>query len=156
MKTAYLIIGPLALATLVIGCKPSARSGSEPETSATRQISQAPAETRPSTADLDSFRHAQKAAYIKTLETRLAELNQNIDELSADIERSSLAVKAEAQPRVMALRAQSDLLQEQLDTVKDAGESTWESVKTSTSNAYSELKEGFHNTREWLGEKISP
>ncbi|MCC5806463.1 MAG: hypothetical protein JJU00_09070 [Opitutales bacterium] len=156
MKHTFWLIGPVAVAALAAGCKPADRSESDTQSSVSRQIEQVQTDTRDAAKELDAFTHAQKEAFIENLETRLARLDENINELSAKLATSSREVRAEAQPRIAALRAQSAHLHTQLDKVKDAGESNWESVKRGTSEAYTELRVGFNNTREWLSEKISP
>jgi hypothetical protein len=40
--------------------------------------------------------------------------------------------------------------------VKNATESTWESVKSGTRKAYEALKEGFQQSRQWVSDKIAP
>ncbi len=39
---------------------------------------------------------------------------------------------------------------------KDATESTWDHVKSGSSKAYDDLKDGFQNARQWVSEKIAP
>ena len=66
------------------------------------------------------------------------------------------AVKAEAKPKLQALREKADQLGKQLDEVKNATESTWDSVKSGTRKAYDALKEGFQQSRQWVSDKIAP
>ena len=146
----------MATALLASGCKRGERSEGESESAVSQKIDEMEADTREAADDLRDFTHDQKEAFIENLGTRVSELNENIDELSEELKKSSSAVQAEAKPRIAALRAQSDRLGKQLDKAKDASESTWESVKNGASEAYDELKLGFHNTREWMSEKIAP
>ena len=50
--------------------------------------------------------------------------------LSAKIEHSSDAAKAEAKPKLQALRDQAAGLNKQLDDAKNATESTWDSAQS--------------------------
>lgn len=155
-KNTILTIGLVATALLAIGCKRSERPDGESETSVSQKIDQIETDTRKAADDLRDFTHDQKGAFIEKLATHVSELNESIDELSAQVEKSSLAVQTEAKPRIAALQAQSDHLGKQLAIAKDASESTWESVKNGASEAYDELKLGLRNTREWMSEKIAP
>lgn len=155
-KTPFWIIAPFALTAITVGCKPNDRSASEQETAVTQQINKVQADTSKAMDNLDDYTYAQKEALIKNLEVQIAAIDKSIDELSTKIEESSSAVQTEAQPWIANLRAQSKVLHKQLDGLKGASESTWESVKKATSNAYSDVKTGLVNTREWLSEKIAP
>jgi DNA anti-recombination protein RmuC len=155
-KHTFWIIGPIAITALAFGCKPADRSADDAEPTVSQQVKKVQADTKQAADDLSAFTHAQKEAFIENLELRLKEINREIDELSVRIKNSGAAVQAEAEPRIAQLRTQSDKLKKELDNVKDAGESTWESTKNAASKAYNDLKTGFHNTREWLSEKIAP
>ena len=63
------------------------------------------------------------------MQGQLAALNRDLDQLAAKVESSSDTVKAEAKPKLQALRDQTAGLNKQLDEVKNATESTWDSVK---------------------------
>jgi ElaB/YqjD/DUF883 family membrane-anchored ribosome-binding protein len=90
------------------------------------------------------------------MQGQLAALNRDLDQLSAKVEKSSDAVKAEAKPKLQALRDQTAHLNKQLDEVKNATESTWDSVKGGFKKAYESSKEGFQQARQWVSEKIAP
>jgi ElaB/YqjD/DUF883 family membrane-anchored ribosome-binding protein len=79
-----------------------------------------------------------------------------LDQLAAKIEKSSDAAKAEAKPKLQALREKADQLGKQLDEAKNATESTWDSVKAGSKKAYNELKDGFNQARQWVSDKIAP
>ena len=90
------------------------------------------------------------------MQGQLAELNSDLDQLAAKIEKSSAAVKAEAQPKLQALRDQITQLNKQPDEVKNATESTWDSVKGGFKKAYEASKAGFQQARQWVSDKIAP
>lgn len=153
---AYWILIPLAAGTLAVGCKPADRTGdtSPPENSAITQTD--PARETGNMANLPPLTHDQKDIFVSNLELQLSILNRNIDELSAKIENSSSAVQEEGEPRIEELRAQASRLGEKLDTVRGASESTWDSVKTGTGQAYDDLKVALGNTRDWISDQIDP
>jgi ElaB/YqjD/DUF883 family membrane-anchored ribosome-binding protein len=86
----------------------------------------------------------------------LTALNGDLDQLVAKVEKSSDAVKAEAKPKLQALRDQTAQLNKQLDEVKNATESTWDSVKNGFKKAYESSKDGFNQARQWASDKIAP
>ena len=59
------------------------------------------------------------------------------------------AVKAEAKPKLQALRDQAAQLNKQLDEARNATESTWDSVKNGFQKAYEATKDGFNQARQW-------
>jgi hypothetical protein len=79
-----------------------------------------------------------------------------VDQLSARIDTSSDAIKADAKPKLQALRDQTAQLNKQLDDVKNATESTWDSVKGGFKKAYETSKDGFNQARQWVSDKIAP
>jgi predicted nucleic acid-binding Zn-ribbon protein len=105
---------------------------------------------------MKDYTYAQKSEFVKTMEGQLAALNQDLDKLSAKIESSSDTIKAEAKPKLQALRDQATQLNHQLDGVRNATESTWDSVKAGTKKGWESLKEGFQQARQWTSDKIAP
>ena len=83
-------------------------------------------------------------------------LNQDLDKLSAKVDRSSDAIKAEAQPKLQALRDQAAKLNQQLADAQNATESTWDSVKAGAKTACESVEKGFNDARQWVGDKIAP
>ena len=86
------------------------------------------------------------------MQAQLAEINTDLDQLSAKIEKASDTAKAEAKPKLQALREQTSKLTKQLDTAKDATESTWNDVKAGFKKGWGELKEGFQQARQWVSD----
>ena len=148
MKLKALPLTVLAVAVLTAGCN-------KKETTA-QQLDKVQAETKQATQDLKDYTFAQKAEFTATMQTQLAEINQELDQLAAKIEKSSDAAKAEATPKLQALREKADELGKQLEKAKDATESTWDSVKAGSKKAYGELKDGFTQARQWVSDKIAP
>jgi len=151
------MIAFLSVTAFTVGCKPSAeRSAAENREATEPQFDKVKKETKEAAQAVKDYAFAQKAEFVATMEKQLAELNRDLDQLSAKIEKSSDAAKAEAKPKLKALREQTAKLNEKLEEARSATESTWDDVKTSFKKGYSELKDGFEQARQWVSDKIAP
>ena len=148
MKHKNLLLALLAVSAFAVGCN------KEPTTS--QQLDKAQAETKQAAQDMKDYTYAQKAEFVEKMQAQLSELNRDLDQLAAKIEKSSDAIKAEAQPKLQALRDQMAQLNKQLDEAKNATESTWDNVKAGTKEAYNKLADGFQEARQWVSDKIAP
>jgi hypothetical protein len=148
MKHETVMIALLAVSAFVVGC--------DKEQTTSQQIDNAQAKTKQAAQDMKDYTFAQKAEFVEKMQTELAALNADLDQLVAKVEKSNDAVKAEAKPKLQALRDQTAQLNKQLDDVKNATESTWESVKKGFKSAYQSSKEGFQQARQWVSDKIAP
>lgn len=148
MKSKTLLITFLSVVAFVVGCN------KEPTTS--EQMDKVKTETANAAQDMKDYTYAQKAEFVAKMQGQLDALNKDLDQLSAKIDSSSDAVKAEAKPKLQALRDQTAQLTKQLDNAKDATESTWDSVKATSQKAFDSVKEGFQKSRQWLSDKIQP
>ena len=148
MKNKTLVITLLSIAAFAVGCKK--------EQTTSQQIENVKTETKQAAQDMKDFTFAQKAEFVKTMQGQLDALNKDLDELSAKIDSSSDAVKAEAKPKLQALRDQAAQLNKQLDEARNATESTWDSVKGGFKKAYESSKDGFQQARQWVSDKIAP
>ena len=147
MKHKNFLITLLAASAFAAGC--------DKEQTTSQQLNKVQTETKEAAQDMKDFTYAQKTEFVKTMQAQLAALNQDLDQLSAKVDKSSDAAKAEAKPKLQALRDQADKLNQQLDKAKNATESTWDDVKAGTKKAYSELKDGFQQARQWISDKIA-
>jgi chromosome segregation ATPase len=150
MKNKTLIITLLSIAAFAVGCN------KEQTTSTSKQLEKVTTETKAAAVDMKNYTYAQKDEFVKAMQGQLDALNKDLDQLDAQIEKSSDAVKAEAKPKLQALRDQAAQLNKQLDEVKNATESTWDSVKDSFNKAYEATKDGFNQARQWVSDKIAP
>jgi chromosome segregation ATPase len=148
MKNNTLIITFLAAATFAVGC--------EKEKTTAQQIETVKTETKQAAQDMKDYTFAQKDEFVKYMQGQLATLNQDLDKLSAKIESSSDAVKADAKPKLQALREQAAKLNQQLAEAQNATASTWDSVKAGTKSAYESMEKGFNDARQWVSDKIAP
>jgi ElaB/YqjD/DUF883 family membrane-anchored ribosome-binding protein len=148
MKHKSLHLTLLVAAAFTAGCD-------KPQTTS-QKLDQVQEKTAAAAQDMKDYTFAQKAEFTARMQGQLAEINRDLDQLAARIEKSSAAAKAEAQPKLQMLRDQASKLNKQLDEVRNATESTWDSVKAGSKKAYDELKDGFNQARQWVSEKIAP
>lgn len=148
MKNKTLVITLLAVAILAAGCNK--------EQTTSEQLDKAQAETKQAAQAMKDYTYAQKSAFVATMQGQLAALNRDLDQLAAKIETSSDTVQAEAKPKLQVLRDQRAQLNKQLDEVKNATESTWESVKGGFNKAYESSKDEFNQARQWVSDKTAP
>ena len=148
MKNKILVITLLSIAAFAVGC--------EKQQTTSQQIEKVKTETKQTAQDMKDYTFAQKAEFVKTMQGQLDALNKDLDQLSAKIDSSSDAVKAEAKPKLQALRDQVAQLNKQLADAQNATESTWDSVKSGFSKAYDATKDGFNQARQWVSDKIAP
>jgi len=148
MKNKTLAITFLSIATFAVGC--------DKEPTAAQQIEKVKTETKQAAQDMKDYTFAQKDEFVKYMQGQLTTLNQDLDKLAAKIDSSSDAVKAEAKPKLQALRDQAATLNQQLADASNATESTWDSVKAGTKNAYTAVQKSFNDARQWVSDKIAP
>jgi chromosome segregation ATPase len=148
MKNKAFFFTLLSIAAIALGCNK--------EQTTSQQMDKVQTETTQAAQDMKSYTFAQKAEFVKTMQGQLDTLNKDLDQLSAKIDSSSDAVKAEAKPKLQALRDQVTQLNQQLADAQNATESTWDSVKAGFQKAYDATKDGFNQTRQWVSDKIAP
>jgi uncharacterized protein YoxC len=148
MKNKILLLTLLSAATFATGC--------DKEKTTTQQLDTVKTETKQAAADMKDYTFAQKDEFVKYMQGQLTTLNQDLDKLSAKIDSSSDAVKAEAKPKLQDLRDQAAKLNQQLADASNATESTWDSVKAGTKQAYDAVQKSFNDARQWVSDKIAP
>lgn len=148
MKHKTSLLALLAAAALAVGCnKPATPS---------EQLGTVPGKPVAATQDLNHYTFAQKTEYTAKMQSQLAEIERDLQQLAAKIDKASATAKAEAQPKLQVLRDKAARLNQQLDEVKNATESTWDTVKAGSLQAYDDLKDGFTQARQWVSDKIAP
>jgi chromosome segregation ATPase len=157
MKNTLLAITFFATAAFAVGCKPTAEKSADQNRKATaEQFDKVKKETKEAAQEMKDYAFAQKAEFVAKMQGQLDEINRDLDQLAAKIEKSGDAAKAKAKPKLQALRDQAAKLNQQLDEAKNATESTWGDVKAGFKKGYNELKDGFQAARQWVSDKIAP
>ena len=152
-----LMITCIAVTAFALGCKPSEEKTPTTDSKSTAQAMDSIAkDTKAVAQDMKDYAYAQKSEFVAAMQGQMAEIDRDLEQLSAKIEKSSNAAKAEAQPKFQALRDQAAKLNKQVDEAKNATESTWDDVKAGFKKGYGELKEGFQQARQWVSDKIAP
>jgi len=98
---------------------------------------------------------APKVELVEKMQGQLAEINQDLAHLSARVEKSNDTAKAEAKPKLQAIRDQAAKLIHQLDEAKNAAESTWDDVKAGAKRFYDDLKGGSQQARQCVSDRIA-
>jgi cytochrome c556 len=149
MKHKQLAITFLAITAFAVGCKPSAeQSATETRQATAQQFDKVKKETKEATQEMKDYTYAQKAEFVAKMQGQLDEINRDLDQLAAKIEKSSDAAKAEVKPKLQALRDQTAKLTKQLDEAKNATESTWGDVKAGFQKTYGELRDELQAERQ--------
>jgi hypothetical protein len=86
----------------------------------------------------------------------VADLQVELDALSAKVDASAEAVKTEGQAKIKAVQEKMAAAKASLGQIETATEATWEAVRTSVKQASSDLKDPFGQARQWASEKLTP
>ena len=147
----FITVGLLITATVLLtGCdKPADQTNAQ-------QMDKVAQDTKAAAQDMKDYTYAQKTEFIAKMRAQSAEIHTDLDQLAAKIDKASDKAKADAQPKLQALRDQVAKLDKQIDDAKDASESTWNDVKSGFKKGYGEVKDGFMQARQWVSDKIAP
>jgi hypothetical protein len=157
MKYRDTFLAVVSAAAIGVGCKPTDSQTSTNQTSAPpADIEQVRRETREALKAANNYAYAQRQEFAAKMKTELEGLKQEMDELAANIKKSNAATKDEAAPKLRSLQEKSDKLNERMEEVKSATESTWDEIKTGARKGADELKESIKQARQWLSEKLAP
>jgi chromosome segregation ATPase len=152
MKNKLLVSLVLA-AVSAVGCKESSEESAK---NTSEQLDKVKQETKDAAQDMKEYTYAQRAEFVAKMQAQLDAINRDLDQLGARIDKASDAVKAEAKPKLQALRDEAAKLNTQLEQARNATESTWDEVKAGFRKGYGQLKEGFDQARQWVSDKIAP
>jgi chromosome segregation ATPase len=159
MRHTILVIAFLLVAAFAVGCKSTdGKSAAETKQreNAAAQLDKAKTETKEAAQAVQDYAYAQKTEFVEKMKKELVEIQEELDRLSAKVERSSAAAKADAKVKLEAVREKWAQAKKQLDQAESATESTWDDVKGGFKKLYGELKDSFDKTRQWLSDKIEP
>jgi hypothetical protein len=152
-----LVVGLVLFFTGHIGCSSSdAKATAEWEKGATAavKLEKAEVETKEAAKASQDYAYARKAEFVAKMKKDLADIQAEIDRLSARVDKSSGAAKADAKTRLEAVRQSWAQARKRLDEAEGATESTWDDVKGGVRKSYGEVKDSFEKTRDWMSGKI--
>src|SRR5258706_15417654 len=98
MKHKNSLIIFLVAAAFAVGCKPAEEKSAAEATAA--QFDKVQKETKESAQGLKDYSYVQKSEFVEKMHNQIAQINRDLDQLSAKIEKSSDASKAEAKPKL--------------------------------------------------------
>jgi peptidoglycan hydrolase CwlO-like protein len=102
------------------------------------------------------YAYAQKDKFVDEMKKEMATIHQDMDRLSAKVDKSTGTAKVDAKAKLDAVREKWAHAKKHLDRAEAATESDWGIVKGDFEKSYSEMKDSFDNTRQWLSDKIAP
>jgi cytochrome c556 len=142
-----------AVLTLAASCS---WSSDDKDKSSFAQSPQGQADSKQVAQDKVDYAYAQKEEFSKAMKAKIAALNQDIDSLSAQIDKGSDAMKADAKPKMQELRDHVASLNAQLDKIPEATDTTWDSIKSGVNKGYVATVDGIQSARTWVAAKIAP
>jgi len=150
--------GILVITFVALGCT---SCGDNPPASAAVPAQSTPSPAVPATSstpaqDTSTYTFAQKDDFETHMKTQLDKINADIAELSAKIDKANDQAKADAKPKLQALRDQAKKLGEMLGKAQVATSASWDAVKADFKTGYADLEVGVTDARKWLSEKIAP
>ena len=148
MKNKALLLFLISAGVIAAGC--------EKKRTAAERLDRVQAKTAEVAQDMRDYTFAEKDEFVVKVRAQLADLNRELDELAAKVEKSSAAVKGDAQPRIAGLREHTARLNQQLDEATNATASNWDKFKADVRKTHDASKEEFKEARQWLSDKIAP
>jgi uncharacterized coiled-coil DUF342 family protein len=85
--------------------------------------------------------------YIRRMQTKLEELNAEIDRLSAKAGEVKADVKNEYNEQIAALKARQTVARQKIEELQKAGESAWEDLKSGIELAWTAMGEAIDSAR---------
>jgi hypothetical protein len=152
--TTFLITG-----ALVVGC--TSKDGKSPvapkqQETAAAHLDKAKAESKQAAQAMRDYAYAEKAEFVAKMKKELVSTQEELDRLGAEVDRARGAAKADAKVKLGTVRDNWIQAKKQLDRAETATASDWDDVKNGFKQSYSDLKDSFDKTRQWLSDKIAP
>ncbi len=149
---AGITLAIIAIVALAAGCSSSSDDHDQ------AAFAQSPTRARPAPGrrprNRADYTFAKRAEFTAEMKGEIAALTQDIEKLSAKVEKGGDAAKAEAKPKLQALRDQLAALNADLDRVPGATASTWDEVKAGCAKGYASLTDGVQAARQWVNDKL--
>ena len=157
MRHVIPIITFLTVTALAVSCTSRGDKSpieSEASETATARLDEAKTATQEAGQSMQDYTYAQKTEFVDSMKKELAQMQEEMDRLSAKVASSSTATKDAAKTQLDAVREKWAQAKAQLDQAGNSTESTWDDVKGGFNQSYSELKDSFNEARQWLSDRI--
>ena len=144
---------------LAVGCKPTPENpapDTKQQDNASVQLANAKADTKAAVQAMAEYSYAKKAEFLATMNKDLVSLQEDLDRLSAKIESSGGAAKADAKAKLETIRGKLSQTKNLFAQAESATESTWNGATGGFRQAYADLRGSIEETRKWLSDKIAP
>jgi hypothetical protein len=151
--SGFLALTLVALCVTSCGDTPPASTAVPAPSTTTPDV---PATSTTSAQDTSTYAYAQKVEFETNMKTKLDKLNADIAELAAKIDKANDQAKADAKPKLQALRDQAAKLGDMLGKAQVATAASWDAVKADFKVGFADLEDGVTDARKWLSEKIAP
>jgi len=100
--------------------------------------------------------YAQKTVYIDQMKRDMSDIQKDMDDLSAQVEKTNDAARADAKVKLEALRQKWEQAKNRLDQAENSTEVAWSDTRVGFRTAYSDLQDSIKNMRQWLSDKLEP
>jgi outer membrane PBP1 activator LpoA protein len=158
MRDRILTIAFLIAAAVAVGLTSTdgtSAAGQERGETAAAKRDKVKAEAKEAAQEARDYTYAQKAEFAHKMKEELVQIQEELDRLSAKVDRSSGTAKADAKAKLEVVRKKWAQAKKRLDQAEGATESTWDEVKDGFRKSYGELKDSFEKARRWLSDKIA-
>jgi len=105
---------------------------------------------------IQDFAYGQKDEFIKIQQAELNKMNMDIKEFETKVGIIKKDERSAANEKIKGIKQNTAKLIRQIGKVKNATESTWDSVKVDFNKDISEVKGSIEQMRTWMSAKIAP
>jgi len=144
----------LFILMLLVAALPSGCNSPDGTSAIAAQRDKAKTETTEALQASADYVNAEKVVFVEKMKKELVAIQKDLNRLSAKIDQSSGAAKADAKIKVKELQEKWAQAKLRLDQAESASASTWNDVKVGFKQSYDDLKDSFDKTRQWLSDKI--
>ena len=148
----------MTLTAALIGCTKKDAEPAPMPTEAAAPAAEQPMEAAPApdAAAMPEYTFAQKVEFSDKMKKEVADLQVELDALTAKVNAAMDPVKTEGQAKVKAASEKLAMAKTTHGQIETSTEATWEAVRTSVKQANSDMKASFDQARQWASEKIAP